>query len=106
MDKSFIRMKAKVGEYDLSSHAHNERQEEQITILGLEQILLEGDIIEQYPSDPRGESCLVVGIVEGKPLHVVCGKRVERLLIITVYRPKPPVWIDLKTRAKELKSRI
>jgi len=41
----------------------------------------------------------------GKLTHVVCGKRGKRLLILTVYRPKLPVWIDYKTRVKELKSR-
>ena len=42
---------------------------------------------------------------ESMTFHVVCGKRGKRLLIVTVYRPKLPVWIDYKTRVKELKSR-
>ena len=92
-------------QYDLSVHAHNERQEEQITVEEIEKILLKGAIIEQYPNDLRGESCLVAGIVSQKPLHVVCGTRSNRLLVVTVYRPRPPVWIDYKTRAKEVKSR-
>jgi len=102
---SFIRKKVLNNEYDLSLHAHNERQEEQITIEEIEKVLLKGGIIEQYPNDPRGESCLIGGVVLKKSLHVVCGIRGYRLLIITVYSPKPPVWIDFKTRAKELKSR-
>src|SRR5258708_1709476 len=106
MNKAFIKGKIKASEYDLSDHAHKERQEEQITTLEIEQILLQGDIIEKYPNDLRGESCLVGGMVENNPLHVVCGKRGKRLLVITVYRPKMPVWIDVKTRAKELKSRV
>jgi hypothetical protein len=68
--------------------------------------LLKGDIIEKYLSDPRGQSCLIVGIVSDEPLHVVCGTREERLLIVTVYRPKLPVWLDYRTRAKEVKSRV
>lgn len=106
MDVSFIRNKVKSQEYDLSSHAHRERQEEQITISEIEQAFLAGDIIERYPSDPRGESCLVAAKVENKPLHIVCGKRDNRLLIITVYKPKPPTWKNYKKRAKELKSRV
>lgn len=105
MNASFINEKVQIGEYDLSIHAHNERQEEQITIEEIEKILLKGAIIEQYPNDPRGGSCLMAGIVSTKPLHVVCGKRGKRLLIVTVYRPKLPVWIDYKTRVKELKIR-
>ena len=105
MKASFIKEKVQSGEHDLSIHAHNERQEEQITVKDIEKVLLKGDIIEKYPNDPRGESCLVAGIVSKKPLHVVCGKRGKRLLIVTTYRPKLPVWITYKTRAEELKSR-
>lgn len=106
MDISFIRNKIKSQEYDLSSHAHRERQEEQITIAEIEQALLAGDIIEKYPSDPRGGSCLVAAKVEIKPLHIVCGKRDNRLLVVTVYRPKSPMWENYKKRAKELESRV
>lgn len=97
-----IRKKVKTGEYDLSEHAHKERQSEQITIEEIEKTLLKGAIIEEYPKDPRGESCLV----GDKKLHVVCGFREERLLIITNYRPKMPTWTTWKIRAKELKSRV
>jgi hypothetical protein len=102
---SWIRKKIKSGEYDLSAHAHLERQEEQITIVEIEKTLLKGSIIEQYPNDPRGESCLVGAKAGKKSLHVVCAKRSNRLLIVTEYRPKPPTWINYKTREKELKSR-
>lgn len=105
MDIIFIKEKVRGGEYDLSLHAHNERQEEQITVDEIEKVLLKGVIIEKYPNDPRGESCLVAGIVSKKPLHVVCGIRGNRLLIVTVYRPKLPVWRGYKTRIKELKNR-
>ncbi len=101
MDIAFIKSRVTKGEYDLSSHAHDERQHEEITIDEIEKTLHEGDIIESYPNDPRGESCLIAS----KTLHVICGKREERLLIVTIYRPKLPVWIDYKTRTKELKSR-
>lgn len=102
MDIKIIREKVKRGEYDLSEHAHKERQAEQITTAEIEKTLLKGDIIEKYPKDPRGSSCLV----GSKRLHAVCGMRSERLLIATIYKPKLPTWIDWKTRAKELKSRV
>lgn len=101
MDVRTIRKQIRSGEYDLSEHAHKERQQEKITIEEIEQSLLKGCIIEKYPNDPRGESCLVAT----KSLHVVCGFRKERLLIVTNYRPQKPKWIDWKTRAKELQER-
>lgn len=106
MNLRFIRNRVRKNNYDLSSHAHQERQEEQIEVEEIEQALLKGDIIEKYPNDPRGESCLVVGKVANQYLHVVCGTRGEKLLIVTIYRPKLPTWINYKTRAKELKSRV
>ena len=92
MDISYIKEKVRKQAYDLSSHAHRERQEEQITISEIEKALLVGDIIEKYPSDPRGGSCLVAAKVENKPLHIVCGLRSNRLLIVTVYKPKLPYY--------------
>jgi hypothetical protein len=101
MNLWLIRQKIRKDEYDLSEHAHRERQAEQITMEEIEQTLYHGGIIEEYLDDPRGESCLI----GSKSLHIVCGWRGERLLVVTVYRPKKPVWINWKTRAKELKSR-
>jgi hypothetical protein len=106
MDKTFIKTHVLNQAYDLSAHAHRERQEEQITMDEIEKNLLDGDIIETYINDPRGESCLVAGKILNKALHIVCGIRDDRLLIVTVYRPKKPTWIDYKTRAKEVKSRV
>lgn len=102
MDLKIIREKIAKGEYDLSEHAHKERQIEKITVEEIKQAIFKGDIIEEYKDDPRGENCLIAD----KLLHVVCGFRNERLLIVTVYRPESPTWKDYKTRAKELKSRV
>jgi hypothetical protein len=43
----------------------------------------------------RGESCLLAGFTDaGKPVHVVCGGMGEYLVIITVYIPTPPKFIN------------
>ncbi|MBI4680343.1 MAG: DUF4258 domain-containing protein [Nitrospirae bacterium] len=53
--------------------------------------MLGGRILEQYEDSGRGESCLVAGFTEaGKPIHIVCGRRGDWLVIITVYIPRPP----------------
>jgi hypothetical protein len=51
----------------------------------IERAIETGTLIESYPNDPRGPSCLILGHpLEGRPLHVVCGKLDEdELLIIT-----------------------
>jgi len=79
------------GEYYFSKHGDQERQNDNLTILEIEEALLNGRILEQYENSGRGESCLVVGFSEaGKPIHTVCGRRGDWLVIITVYIPRPP----------------
>lgn len=106
MEIEEIRVKIKKGTYDLSQHAHEERQAEHITIKEIEETILSGEIIERYSKDPRGESILIGAKLKGRSLHVVCGKRDGRILVVTVYEPKPPKWIDYKTRSRKLKDRI
>ena len=101
-----IRLKVRVGEYDLSEHAHNERQAEHITIEEIEETIISGEIIEVYPKDQRGESVLIGAKLASRSFHVVCGKRDDRILIVTVYEPKWPKWLDYKTRSRKVKSRI
>lgn len=68
-----------------------ERQNDNLTILEVEEAILSGMILEQYVDTGRGESCLIVGFTNiGKPIHIVCGKTDEELVIITVYIPSPP----------------
>lgn len=63
--------------------------------------LLNGKIIEEYPSDYPYPSCLVLGITSlNKPLHVVCGIGDDKLWIITAYRPDETMWDSAFTRRK------
>jgi len=74
-----------------SRHAEQERQNDNLTIAEVTEALLNSIILEQYSDTGRGESCLAAGFTsEGKPVHIVCGERNGRLVIITVYIPMPP----------------
>jgi len=55
-----------------------------------------GEIIEEYPEDERGHSCLFfLGKGEdGRPIHVVCTPKEDYLAIITTYLPSPEQWTD------------
>ena len=106
MDLGEIKVKIRKDEYDLSHHAHVERQAEHITIKEIEGTILNGGVIEQYPKDPRGPSVLIGGKVGTRNFHVICGKRNDRILVVTVYEPKLPKWVDYKTRSREVKSRV
>jgi hypothetical protein len=59
-----------------------------------------GEIIEEYPADKYGPSCLIYGQTENnRHLHVVCSLP-PRVRIITVYEPDPDEWIDNRRRKK------
>ena len=85
--------------YEISVHAEKERYAEQISLDDIEQAILRGVILEDYADDPRGASCLILGYSRGRAIHVVCGWTSANILrIITVYLPKPPKWLDDRTR--------
>jgi len=93
------------GRYEVSFHAQQERLEENLDLAQIETAIINrGELLEQYPNDPRGESCLLLGYVGTMPVHLVLGwapmkSEGGRLLrLITVYTPTPPKWIDPRTR--------
>lgn len=68
----------------------------------VENAIMTGEIIEQYPDDYPNPSCLVLGLTINKEkLHVVCGLNKDTLYMITAYFPDLTIWnSDLKTRRK------
>jgi len=96
-----IQYKVRKEKYEISFHAEKERYAEDISINDLEAAVYSGEILEDYPDDPRGTSCLILGYSKNRPIHIVCGySSTKWIRIITVYLPKLPKWIDEKTRAK------
>ncbi len=62
-----------------------------------------GKLVEDYPSDPRGHSCLILGFVDkGRPIHVVCSPRDDYLAIITAYLPDEREWLEGFTKRRSL----
>lgn len=102
MDIEWISQQIRRGNYEFSGHADDERQAERIPIADVESALLKGEILEDYPNDPRGPSCLVLGHgTPGYPIHVVCGQTPSRRLrLITVYVPSQPKWVDERSRRR------
>ena len=88
--------------YRLTSHAEREREADHITVQEVEEAVLSEacEIIEDYPTDPRGHSCLILGWTHvGLPIHLVCGHlSEEEFIVITIYRPDPTQWIDWRIR--------
>jgi hypothetical protein len=60
------------------------------------------EIVEDYPNDPRGHSCLLMGRTRnGRVIHVVCAPKEDYLAVVTVYSPSLLEWEpDFKTRRR------
>ena len=72
-----------------------------ITPRDVEDVVFEGELIEDYPEDLRGHSCLLLGWPGDMALHVVCSAKEDYLAIITAYRPDPRRWQPGLRKRKE-----
>ena len=83
-------------------HALNQmnRPERLITRHEVREVILHGELIEDYPEDVRGHSCLLMALATtGRVVHVVCAPKKEYITIISAYIPSPDRWKnDFKTR--------
>lgn len=104
MNLKWMRRKILAQDYEITPHAAAELEDEDIPITEFEASVLSGEILEQYADrgDPRGDSCLILGnTTNGDPLHsVVSRDKMDEMHVVTVYFPKPPEWIDERTRRK------
>jgi hypothetical protein len=95
-----IRTKIAAGLFEFSKHATDQIILRRISIQGLREAIDGGEIIEDYPNDKYGPSCLIFGLTTTKrPLHVQCSYPSRPLLkIITLYEPDADLWIDFRVR--------
>jgi hypothetical protein len=101
MDIEDIKARVRNNQYVYTLHAEIERKADELTFAQIEEALLNGEILEQYPDTGRGESCLIVGFAGGDiPIHAVCGWRGEKIALITAYVPRPPGFVDPWTRGE------
>ncbi|MFQ5431277.1 MAG: DUF4258 domain-containing protein [Nitrospinota bacterium] len=86
------------GEYRYSDHAVKRMIKRSIERIEVENAILKGEIIEDYPDDKYSPSCLIYGKTkEGKNLHIQASLP-PKVVIITIYEPNNEEWIDFKTR--------
>ncbi len=98
----WIRELVRQGEYIIKMHSRQRMSERGIWMADVENALLTGRVIENYPLDPRGHSCLVLGEDQaGDWLHVVCNVSTDILAIVTAYYPEAQQWIDYEIRIGE-----
>lgn len=99
-----IRKKISTNEFEFSKHAVDQSIIRRISVQEVrEAVMRNSELIEDYPDDKYGPSCLILGFTEGnRPLHIQCSYSSRPVIkIITIYEPNPENWIDLKKRKKK-----
>jgi hypothetical protein len=95
-----IRAKIAGGQFEFSQHAVDQSIVRHISVQELREAIAVGEIIEDYPNDKYGPSCVVLGLtLTHRPLHVQCSYPSRPVVkIITRYEPDPRRWHDFKVR--------
>jgi hypothetical protein len=96
-----IRDKIARRQYEFSKHAVDQSIIRDISVVELEQAVSNrSELIEDYPEDKYGPSCLILGFTSvGRPIHVQCSYPTRPLIkIITLYEPDSDLWIDFRIR--------
>lgn len=95
-----IRDKIAAGEFEFSQHAVDQSILRRISVSEVRDAIAVGEIIEDYPDDKYGPSCLLFGrTAAARPLHIQCSYPSRPLLkIITLYEPDENLWIDYRVR--------
>ena len=89
-----IRRKFAEEQFEFSKHAVDQSILRQIRVQEIREAIANGQVIEDYPDDKYGPSCLICGLTQAeRPIHVQYSYPSRPLIkIITVYKPEPRRW--------------
>ena len=93
----------RAGSYRFSLHATHQTIDRVITTVEIEEAVFSelAEVIEDYPDDPRGPSCLILGwTANGRPLHVQVSYP-PLVVLITIYEPDDERWLYHRKRRME-----
>ncbi|MEA3351777.1 MAG: DUF4258 domain-containing protein [Chloroflexota bacterium] len=95
-----LRLKFSQDKFELSRHAVDQTILREISVQEIRDAIRMGEIIEDYPDDKYGPSCLIYGDTrQNRPIHIQCSyPSRSKVKIITVYEPNPELWIDYRIR--------
>ena len=91
-----IRQKISDEQFEFSKHAVDQSIVRNILVREVREAISNGRIIEDYPDDKYGASCLISGLTQDvRPIHAHCSYPTRPLLkIITLYEPTLQRWND------------
>ena len=98
MSLNDIQRKIRSGDYTFSDHALKRMIKRDLLRQDVEDAILQGEVIEEYPDDKYSPSYLIYGKTEdARDLHVQVSFP-PSVVIITEYEPDPGEWINCKIR--------
>jgi hypothetical protein len=98
-----IRRKFTEEKFEFSKHALDQSILRKIRVQEIREAIAHGQIIEDYPDDKYGASCLILGYTTvQRPIHIQCSYPTRPLIkIITVYEPDSRRWHNQFTQRRE-----
>lgn len=84
-----------------SRHAIERMFKREIPPDAVRRVVVQGEVVADYPEDIPYPSVLILGFQDGRPIHVVVARDAQSGIchIVTVYQPDPRLWMaDFKTR--------
>jgi len=96
-----IRDKVRAGDYEISAHATERMRRRGITLDDIENVIINGEIIEQDPLARPFPKCIFWGFsaVKGESIHVVCSIT-PKSKVVTVYFPDEDEWSQDRFRRR------
>lgn len=95
-----LQSKIQNGLFEFSKHAVDQSILRNISVREIREAFETAELIEDYPEDKYGPSCLVLGFTHAaRAIHIQCSFPSRPLAkIITLYDPEPDRWIDFRKR--------
>lgn len=95
-----IRKKFEQNQFEFSKHAVDRMILRHIHVREVREAIRNGKVIEDYPDDKYGPTCLILGFTgRQRPLHIQCSYPSHPVVkVVTVYEPDPDEWLDFEVR--------
>jgi hypothetical protein len=86
--------------FEFSKHATDQTILREISLLEIREAVTTGEIIEDYPDDKYGPSCLILGFTRSRrPIHLLCSYPSRPIIkVVTVYEPDTGDWVNYRSR--------
>ena len=105
LDFKRIKKFVKENKFIISNHTRVRMFQRNVSTDDIKDIVIKGEIIEEYPEDEPCPSALMLGFLKNTPYHVVIAQCEDHIRIVTVYYPKEDKWVNYRIRRPKNETR-